>query len=231
MYCIKCGVQLAESEKSCPLCGTKVYHPDLPTPQGEPLYPDQKHPSRPVTVGPLPILLTVACLMAAVIVFLCDLQVYHRVSWSGYVMGALVVGYISLALPLWFQKPNPVIFIPCGFAAGGCYLLYISLYTRGGWFLSFAFPVLGGIALIVTTVVTLCYYLKKGRLYVFGGAAVALGGLMLLTEFLLNFTFAIPRFIGWSLYPLSALVIIGALLIFLAICRPARESMERKFFI
>ena len=30
MYCIKCGVELADSEKSCPLCQTPVFHPQFP---------------------------------------------------------------------------------------------------------------------------------------------------------------------------------------------------------
>ena len=38
MYCIKCGVELADSEKVCPLCGLKVYHPELEKPQN-PDYP------------------------------------------------------------------------------------------------------------------------------------------------------------------------------------------------
>ena len=29
MYCIKCGAKLESSEKICPLCETKVYHPDI----------------------------------------------------------------------------------------------------------------------------------------------------------------------------------------------------------
>ncbi len=39
MYCMNCGVRLGDSEKRCPLCGLRVYHPDLETPRGEPLYP------------------------------------------------------------------------------------------------------------------------------------------------------------------------------------------------
>ena len=35
MYCIKCGVRLADTEKECPLCGTEYM---AVTPQGE-LYP------------------------------------------------------------------------------------------------------------------------------------------------------------------------------------------------
>ena len=33
MYCIKCGVRLADTERSCPLCGTVCFHPDLPGPK------------------------------------------------------------------------------------------------------------------------------------------------------------------------------------------------------
>ena len=30
MYCVKCGVELADSQRVCPLCGTRVFHPDIP---------------------------------------------------------------------------------------------------------------------------------------------------------------------------------------------------------
>ena len=26
MYCVKCGVELADSQRVCPLCGTRVFH-------------------------------------------------------------------------------------------------------------------------------------------------------------------------------------------------------------
>ena len=40
MYCIKCGVELKDSEKRCPLCGTPVFHPDIKQPKGEKPYPE-----------------------------------------------------------------------------------------------------------------------------------------------------------------------------------------------
>ena len=141
------------------------------------------------------------------------------------------MGYIALVLPGWFRRPNPVVFVPCGFAAVGVYLLYINCATGGHWFLSFAFPVVGAVGLIVTAVVVLLRYVRRGKLYIIGGAAVALGAFMPLMEYLIYITFQRPRFVGWSLYPLIALVLLGGMLIFLAICRPARETMERKFFI
>ena len=29
MYCVKCGVELGDSEKTCPLCGTSVFYTDM----------------------------------------------------------------------------------------------------------------------------------------------------------------------------------------------------------
>jgi hypothetical protein len=110
-------------------------------------------------------------------------------------------------------------------------VLYIDIATQGGWFLSLAFPVMGYIAAVVVAVVTLLRYVKKGYLYIFGGASIALGLLMPLMEFLIFYTFDLSSFLVWSFYPLIVLVLFGLMLIFLALCHPARESMERRFFI
>ena len=44
MYCIKCGVKLADTEKKCPLCNTIVCHPDFKQTAERPLYPSNKMP-------------------------------------------------------------------------------------------------------------------------------------------------------------------------------------------
>lgn len=231
MYCIKCGVQLADSETQCPLCATRVFHPDLPFPEGQRLYPENKQPTTAPRSMLAQVIISALFLLPLLIVPLCDLQLHGRITWSGYVVGAVLVGYVVIVLPIWFRKPNPVIFVPCDFVAIGLYLLYINLATGGHWFLSFAFPVTGGIGLIVTAVITLCKYVPKGSLYVLGGASIALGAMMVLTEYLINITFQLVKFFGWSFYPLIALVILGGILIFLAICKPARETLERKIFL
>lgn len=232
MYCVKCGVKLADSEKKCPLCGTVVFHPELTQGPGERTYPADRYPQQPqMNRRSALIVLTTLFLMPLLITWMVDLQINHTVTWSGFVMGALLMGYVLIVLPMWFRHPNPVIFVPVGFTAIGLYLLYISLATQGGWFLSFAFPVVGGLGLIVTAVVALCKYLRRGKLYVFGGASLALGGMMILMEFLINITFGRPRFVGWSIYPCIVLALLGAMLIFLGINRPARETMERKLFL
>ncbi len=232
MYCVKCGVKLGEGEKQCPLCGTVVFHPDFPRQDGERLYPADRYPAQQqMNRTTSLVILTALFLLPTVITFLVDTQLNGAITWSGYVMGALGLAYVVTLLPLWFHKPNPVVFVPVDFCAVGLYLLYISLKTEGGWFLSFGFPVTGALGLIVTAVVTLCRYLRRGRLYIFGGAMLALGLFMPLMEFFLNLTFHLPMKLIWAWYPLTVLVLVGGVLIYLAINRSAREAMERKFFI
>ena len=114
----------------------------------------------------------------------------------------------------------------------GAVLLSLPISSADGKatpFLDFAFPVVGGICLITCTVVTLMYYLRRGKLYILGGAFMALGAFMLLVEFLMKMTFDL-HFIGWSIYPLVVLFLFGGLLIYFAINSSAREIIERKLF-
>ena len=231
MYCVNCGVKLADSEKCCPLCGITAFHPEVERPEGEPLYPQEQYPAEPISSRSLLVVLSTTFITSIFITALCDLQMGFGFSWSGYVIGALLLGYVGFVLPFWFKAPNPVIFVPNWFALAAVYLLYINFATGGHWFLSFALPVTGFVSLLVTVVVTLLRYIRRRRLYIFGGAIVLLGLFMPLMGFLLNLTFYEPAFALWSLYPLTVLVLFGGMLIFLAACRPARDAMERKFFI
>ena len=229
MYCVKCGVKLGDTEQKCPLCATVVCHPDFPRSEEHSLYPHNKLPRSSSGTKALNGAVIILFFVPLVLCFFADLMSAGSLTWFGYVAGALGVTYIAVALPLWFRKPNPVIFVPCSFAAAVLYLLYINLATGGKWFLSFAFPVTGGLGLLVCAVVTLLHYLHRGRLYIMGGAFIAVGGFMLLLEFLMDITFSLP-FIGWSIYPMVVLILFGGLLLYFAINSSAREAMERKLF-
>jgi len=230
MYCAKCGVRLSDTEKVCPLCGLKVYHPELEQSEGSELYPTGRFPKSEKPSKAVQMVLTVLFLITGGVMLYYDLGPDGHMEWSGYVIGALVVAYVSIVLPMWFVRANPVIFFPCAMASVCSYLLYISLVTQGGWFMSFAFPVTGGITLIAETAIVLLRYVRGGKLYIIGSAIAALGAFMMLTEFLMSITFESVSFIGWCFYPIIVLGGIGAFLIFLGICRPARESIERILF-
>ena len=229
MYCIKCGVQLADTEKKCPLCNTVVYHPELTQKAERELYPSKKMPQatsgRAFVCGAIIILF----MIPLIVTFFSDIQPDGEIDWFGYVAGGIVLAYLTVALPMWFKDPNPIIFVPCDFAACAVYLLYVDAVTDGKWFLSFAFPIVLGAGVITCALVTLLRCLRKGRLYVIGGSVMAFGGLILMIELLMTVAFEYA-FIGWSLYPLTAMLLVGGLLIYLAMNSVAREKIERKIF-
>ena len=131
MYCINCGVKLADSEKKCPLCNTVVYHPDLMCGNTEPLYPQDKIPKTKPPSKAFNGVIIITFFIPILISIVSDWQTHQSLSWSVIVTGALILSYILFGLPFWFRKPNPVIFIPCDFVAITLYLLFINVYTNG----------------------------------------------------------------------------------------------------
>ena len=228
MYCIKCGVELADSEKRCPLCQTDVYHPDVKISDDRP-YPKFE---KPEAVNPRGIyfILSFAFIIAAVISFVCDLNLGGGITWSGYVIGGIVLFYVLFILPGWFKRYNPAIFIPTDFLAIALYLAYICIATEGKWFITFALPITGIVTLLISTLTILIYYIKRGYLYIYGGVIIAAGAFCPLVELLSVKTFNVQP-INWSLYPLIAMFLIGIMLIIIAIVKPLRESLCRIFAI
>jgi len=231
MYCIQCGVKLADSEEKCPLCGLEVYHPAVERVRGEGPFPGWKPQPKTMRQGSAVFLLTLLALITVAVTALCDLVTSGRIGWSAYVMGAVAVFYVMVVLPLWFKRPNPVVFVPCSFAAIALYLLQIAIMTGGGWFLPFALPLTGIAALGVTAPVALLRYVKKGGLYIAGGVQIYFGLSMLVKEILLNLTFGFTWGLVWCWYPMAVLVLVGLGLIFLAICQPLQQRLMKKFFI
>ena len=231
MFCIKCGVELADSEKNCPLCGTAVYHSELKQNDTAAPYPPYQKPKAQINRRGVLFLITVVYVMLIVQLFVCELSIFEELNWSLYASGGLLLSYVLVILPTWFRKPNPVIFVPCDFVAVGLYLLFISVHTSGGWFLSFAFPVVGTAALIVTAVITLTRYIRRGHFFIFGGASVLCGIYVVLIEIFLTYTFDIIPFYFWSVYPLIGFTLLGIALIVIGVCRPLRESLAKKFFL
>lgn len=229
MYCVKCGVKLDDSLERCPLCGTPVWRPEEtsdPARSFSGIYPQKQRNERMAIVS----FLTVLSLLASFIVLRICLRLYGGIGWAGYVILGIALGYVLFLLPLWFRRPNPVVFLPIDHLAIGGYLLYICLRTGGRWFLSFAFPVLGISCLLLTALVALLKYVRGGRLFIIGGWIIAVGGLSILMELFQHITFG-SRMFTWSLYVVSTCFAFGLFLILAGTIRPLREYLERRFFL
>ena len=227
MYCINCGVKLADTESKCPLCETPVCPTYLK--KSEPLYPNVQTPKRKSAVKAISGVILILYLVPLIVSLFSDLQFNGKIDWFGYVAGALIVSYVTFALPLWFRRQIRVFFVPLSFIASAIYLQYINFAIDGNWYFTFALPLNCGLCVLVCSIIALFRYIKRGRLYILGGVNIYLGCYILLIEHLLKVTFGI-RFIGWSLYPFMVLSIFGLLMIYLAINLTAREFIKRKLF-
>ena len=233
MYCIQCGVELQKGVDRCPLCGLRVYHPELKEEPDAPPYPRYVE-GETVSHGGLLFIVSFLFAIPLLVCLLIDLNMNRGVHWSGYVCFGLLTLYILVCLPLWFPRRNPAVFFPISMAAGLGMALYVCLKTGGHWFLSFAFPVGGALLLILEAEIVLMRYAVREwphrTLYILGGGFIALGGLTMLVEFLLQVAFRITM-TWWSLYSVTVLFLVGLMLIIIGVCRPLRESLHKKFFI
>lgn len=233
MYCIQCGVELQKGVKNCPLCGLRVYHPDLDEQPEAPPYP-RREPEEAVSHGGLLFILSGLFVIPLIVCLLVDGMLTGAVTWSGIVAAGLLAGYLMLVLPLWFKKPSPTVFFPIDLAAALGLCLFLCLRSGGTWFLPFAFPVGGALGLIIEAVIVLLRHAvgeqRHRALYIIGGALIALGGLCVLIEFLLQLAFGVAMR-WWSLIPLAALTLLGAMLLVIGLCRPLRQSLHKKMFL
>ena len=231
MYCIKCGVDLSPGQTVCSVCGTRVYHPDIQPENAVPVYPKKEFQPEEFNRRGILFVITILSFLTLFLPLLFELSLRRGIDWSGYVAGGVLLFYLTFVLPLWFRRANPVIFVPCDFVGVLLYLLYIDLHTGGKWFLSFAFPVAGALGLIITAIVALMYYLRRGVLYILGGGLIALGAWTVLIEFLIWVTFGVRATVFWSLFSLIIFFVLGMMLIVIAMVKPLRDSLHKVFFV
>ena len=230
MYCIKCGAKLSDGQTICPICETRVYHPDFIIKE-ENTYPKIPFESEEFNRKGLMFVITMLFLIPLILPVMLELDWRSTVTWSGFVSGGTVIFYSAFVLPYWFKKPNPVIFVPITSALIVAYLLFICIKTDGDWFMKFAFPVVGGLSLIIIAATAILYYVKKGCLYTIGATLMAIGMWTVLLEYDIRETFNYRPPFYWSLAPLTVFSVIGIMLIVIEIVKPIKEQMKRIFFI
>lgn len=232
MYCIKCGAKLADGQTICPICETKVYHPDIEIVE-QSTYPKIPFESEEYNRNGIMFVITMLFLIPLLIPLLLELSWsdWTRVTWSGYASIGTLIVYTAIVMPNWFKRPSPAIFTPVTFALIILLLWFICFTVREDWFFTFALPITASLGAILTTSLTLYYYVRKGYLYIWGGTLIALGLWTVLLEYDISTTFDVFSTIRWSFAPLTVFCILGLTLIIVAIVKPFKESLRRKFFI
>lgn len=118
-YCVNCGVELNPSAKTCPLCGTPAWHPELDAP---PYFPANSAAVQPASRREAAILLTAMLVSVSLCCGLLNLFLPTDRPWSLYVIGAAVMLWVWFTLPMVLRR-LPVFFrLTADVAAIGIYV-------------------------------------------------------------------------------------------------------------
>ncbi len=230
-YCVHCGVKLGPGEKRCPLCQTPVYDPAEPEKPAAPKAYPVRTPEQELKRSKR-FLLMLAALMLLAPAGLClviDLLVTGGVTWSGYASGALIMLFLSVAVPLAMPRYHTYSAIGTSFLCLNGYLFLVErLSNSGDWFFPIALPSLALAALIITLITVLWRrgWLNKLTLLAFSFAGCALECLII--ELLHARAKGMPGELAWSPFVLAPCLFISLSLFFINGNRSVREEVRRR---
>lgn len=211
-YCVNCGVKLAESEQECPLCETPVLNPRARERENYTPYPPRVDTQK-INRSFIAVLGLLILLVPVVVTFVFDLLPDFRINWSLYVMGASMVLYVFVFVPMYFQKDLVYLFIAMDGLAVCLYLALIAWLTDGiGWLLNAALPIAVATGTLVDCA-TLIFRIKKLRvLPKYAILCFMLSIYFVLLEIILSFAFYGKLQLLWCFYATAPLVLLGVLL-------------------
>ncbi|MEA4911799.1 MAG: hypothetical protein VB092_04175 [Oscillospiraceae bacterium] len=232
-YCVNCGVELAASEKECPLCGTEVVNPNV-------RWKDDARRPYPSRVDAVVrkvnrkfVVLLICALMAIPIVIpvLTDLLFNGGVTWSAYVVGADVCLFFLCVFPFLYEVPRPYLYLALDTAVLTGYIALIAYNSGGVWFWTLGMPLT---LCVCCTVSAFIYVIRRSRLSGLRKAAILFG---VAAAACLVIDFFVSRFVGarlpvlWSLFVVAANIVFASIMLLLDKRKELRNEILRRLFI
>ena len=140
-YCVHCGVELAASEKKCPLCNTEVLDPSAPADaEIRYSYPKEiQYPSVSFRRGA-----ATFCSIALVIPLLCTLIADFipdlHFGWSLIAAGGMLLFFVLFLFPNLFRKPILWLFLTLDIPVVWLFLCGMCVVLDQSWWLMPALP-------------------------------------------------------------------------------------------
>lgn len=232
-YCVNCGVELAEGERVCPLCQTKVVNPKNPwtEPPVRP-YPRQrevivKHIDRQFAAA----LLGLELLIPILVTLLCDLLPDGQVSWSVYVLGAVAMVMVWVLVPLAARRYHWLLFLGLDGLSTACFLWGVCHVAGGQWFQPLALPLT---AAVTALALGLVYLFRRpwGQDPLVRAALVLLeAGLMtMVTELTVDLFRTGQVSFGWAPYALIPCWVLAASLSLISRQKKLRAEIKKRLY-
>ena len=232
-YCVHCGVELAPSERVCPLCQTEVNDPKQPfDPSASRPYPPKLdlfayERSRWLLV----LIATLLLALPAMITLACDIAYTDRADWSLLVIGAMGLLWIVFVPHLFAKKYALARHLLLDTVALLCYLLLIEHLTGGDWFLQLALPIVLLFSALLTAETMLMKYLVTDPLLRSAMALLAVPPMVIGIELALDLYIDKSIYLIWSWIVSIPCVILATVLFLIFRQAKLRSELERRLFL
>ncbi len=230
-YCVNCGVELAPSEKGCPLCGVEVLNPAAPwaEPRKRP-YPSSLERvlagvDRRYGVS----LASMLMLIPILVTMLINILVESKITWSLYVVGGLVCLFVIVLMPLAYTKSRPFLAIGLDYIAVSGYIFMICLLTKSDWFLLFALPLTTAVCLAAAGAAFLFTKTRLAPLSKYAYLIVIIGLLTLAIEAVIGMYLSL-KWPGWSLLVLLPCIIIAGIMLYIESHKKLKDQIKRRLY-
>ena len=233
-YCVNCGVELADSEKKCPLCGTVVLNPKQEKNENIALPYSDKHEdivkNFDARFGAW--LAAMILLIPCGISVICNLTVNHELSWSLYVVGACICVFVLVLTPLLLRGKFPYLLILLDGAALTLYLLLIGINNNGeDWFLPLALPIV--LSTLAAALASTAVIKRQNTpvIYKIAFSLLFAGTYCILLEIIIDLAVCGKIDLMWSLIVMLVCVVFSVIMFIIERRKRLKEEIRRKLFI
>ena len=232
-YCVHCGVEMAPSEKSCPLCQTLVQDPACPwTPPESMPYPERvEEVFKHIDLRYGRSLAVLVLLIPALVVLAVNLLSSGSITWSLYVIGALVCVYCWFLVPLFYRFRRPYAYIAIDFITLTLYLLLIARMTGGrAWYMGIALPVLAAMVILVQLVILAIRRLEWQPLERAAVVCLLVAGFLVAIDAIADL-YTGQVFLNWSVYAGLPLLVLAGVFLVLEKKRGLKDAIKKRLFV
>lgn len=231
-YCVNCGVELAASEKCCPLCGVEVVNPVKPyDPTAVKPYPSRHETvmHRAIRIVAAWVLLVLSGI-PVITMLLVDLIGDGRLDWSLLPVASIVLGYMVFLFPRLFKRPRVWMFMIFGTVEIAVYLFVLHVLLGGHWYFLFALPVTFMTGAAAIGIFLMASSKKASYTLKISIILVILSAFVLLLQLLIELCFFGRVKFDWSIYASVALAMLSIAVVIAGRLYRRNEKFRKKMF-
>jgi len=230
-YCVHCGVELAPDLKKCPLCGTEVHDPNPPaivdSRYVDHIVTNDKHINRHFFVtlaniiGSIPIIVTI----------IIDLCISKSLSWSLYVLGAELVIWIMVILPIRYSFKCVYLYLLADYIITSLFILLVYYLIKGnGWYLNFALP-LNTLVWLGVLLITFVAVKKVPKITLASFIIFVISLIPIFIDVCLKLYEKVDLYPSWSLWAFIPLFVISISFLIISLNRKTSDWVRKNLFI